>query len=134
MNVYVELVVFNNLAVDLCISLTTLAIRRKRVSKIRLILTAITGAAVATVFAIAPKWGQILVKVLLAPLMCALLSKCEGEKAKEKICDYLKTLICFFTDFFLLIHNKYLSTTFWFFFFRKQITLYFDSAKYILRQ
>ena len=91
MNVYVELVVFNNLAVDLCISLTTLAIRRKRVSKIRLILTAITGAAVATVFAIAPKWGQILVKVLLAPLMCALLSKCEGDKAKEKICDYLKT-------------------------------------------
>ncbi len=95
MNVYIELVVFNNLAVDLCISLTTLAIRRKRVSKIRLILTAITGAAVATAFAIAPKWGQILVKVLLAPLMCASLSKCEGDKAKEKICDYLKTLTCF---------------------------------------
>ena len=94
-NVYIELVVFNNLAVDLCISLATLAIRRKRVGKIRLILTAITGAAVATAFAIAPKWGQILVKVLLAPLMCALLSKCEGDKAKEKICDYLKTLICF---------------------------------------
>ena len=94
-NVYVELVVFNNLAVDLCISLATLAIRRKRVGKIRLAFTSIIGAAVATAFAIAPKWGQILVKVLLAPLMCALLSKCDGDKAKEKICDYLKTLACF---------------------------------------
>lgn len=95
MTVYVELVVFNNLAVDLCISLATLAIRRKRVGKIRLILTAIIGAAVATAFAIAPKWAQILVKVLLAPLMCAVLSKCDGEGAKKKICDYLKTLACF---------------------------------------
>lgn len=93
--VYIELVVFNNLAVDLCISVSTLAIRRKRVGKIRLILTAITGAAVATTFAIAPKWAQIIVKVLLAPLMCAVLSKCDGEGAKEKICDYLKTLACF---------------------------------------
>ncbi len=95
MSVYIELVVFNNLAVDLCISLATLAIRRMRVNNARLAFSSIIGAVVATAFAIAPKWGQILVKVLLAPLMCFVLSKCEGDKAKEKICDYFKTLVCF---------------------------------------
>ena len=94
-NVYVELVVFNNLAVDLCISLSTLAIRRKRVGKMRLVLTSIIGAAVTTASAIAPKWGQTLVKVLLAPHMCAILAKYDGDSAKEKVCDYLKTLACF---------------------------------------
>ena len=95
MSVYIELVIFNNLAVDLFIGLSTLVIRRKRVGKFRLFLSAAVGAGVATAYAIAPKWGQILVKVLLAPLLVAILSKSDGKDFKGKFIDYLKTLACF---------------------------------------
>ena len=95
MSVYIELVIFNNLAVDLFIGLSTLVIRRKRVGKFRLFLSAAVGAAVATAYAIAPKWGQILVKVLLAPFLVSILSKCDGKDFKSKFVDYLKTLACF---------------------------------------
>ncbi len=94
-SVYVELVIFNNFAVDLFISLSTLAIRRKRIGKLRIFLSAIFGAGVATAFAIAPEWGQITLKILLAPVLCVILTKCEGVSIKEKIIDYIKTLACF---------------------------------------
>ncbi len=95
MSVYVELVIFNNFAVDLFIALSTLAIRRKRVGKLRLFGVAVVGSTVATLYAIAPRWGQILVKILLAPLLCAMLTKYEGVSVKDKVADYAKTLVCF---------------------------------------
>ena len=95
MSVYVELVIFNNLAVDLFISLSTLVIRRKRIGKFRLACCSILGAIVATAYAVVPKFGQILIKILLAPILCLILAKCDGENVKVKIVDYVKTLCCF---------------------------------------
>ena len=92
---YVELVIFNNLAVDLFISLSTLVIRRKRIGKFRLACCSILGAIVATAYAVVPKFAQILIKILLAPILCLILAKFVGENVKVKIVDYLKTLCCF---------------------------------------
>ncbi len=90
-----ELVIFNNLAVDLFISLSTLVIRRKRIGKFRLACCSILGAIVATAYAVVPKFAQILIKILLAPILCLILAKFVGENVKVKIVDYLKTLCCF---------------------------------------
>lgn len=63
--------------------------------KSRLVASAVVGAAVATLYAVAPKWGQILVKIFLAPVLSFLLSKPEGNGARAKFVDYVKTTACY---------------------------------------
>ncbi len=69
MNVYIELVIFNNFAVDLMLEVCTLTLKRLKIGKLRCVLGAAIGAAFATLYPLAPVWGKALIRALLAPLI-----------------------------------------------------------------
>lgn len=94
MKVYVEIVVINNFFIDLLLIVSTLAIRRCKVSKIRILIVSIFGAGVATLYAVLPNYAKIVVRIFLAPLMTIPLVK------KKK--DYLPTLVVFVCLTYLL--------------------------------
>lgn len=95
MTVYIELVLFNNLAVDLLLILCTLTARRRKVAKMRMIVAAILGALAATAYAVAPNWGKITIRATLAPLMTLIFFKPQGERVAHRVADYALTLIVF---------------------------------------
>ncbi len=95
MSVYVELVLFNNFAVDLFISLSTIFLRRKRIKKARLIFASAIGAVIATAYAVVPDRARIAIKILLAPLFALVAFKTDGTCKKDRTIDYLITLVCF---------------------------------------
>lgn len=72
MSVYVELVIFNNLAIDFLLIVATQILRRRKVCKIRTLVAVIIGAAIATFYPIASHGIQIAIKVCLAPIMTAI--------------------------------------------------------------
>ncbi len=102
MSVYVELVIFNNLAIDLLIIVCVQTIRRKKIYKIRTLLSAILGAIVATIYAIVPTWAQIVIKVLLAPLMVMVFDKHSIRAGKKAIKEYFASLALFMLLTYLL--------------------------------
>lgn len=87
MSIYVELVLFNNFAVDALLEACTLAAMRRKGSKIRCALAAAVGAMAATLYAIAPKGWQIAIKVLLAPIMTAIFFKPKQGKPLARFLD-----------------------------------------------
>ncbi len=94
MVVYVEIVIINNFFIDLLLIVSTLAIRRSKVSKIRILTVSFFGASVAVIYAVLPDYAKILVRILLSPLMTLPLVK------KKK--DYLPTLVVFVCLTYLL--------------------------------
>lgn len=82
MSVYVELVIFNNLAIDFLLIVATQILRRRKVCKIRTLVAVIVGAAVATFYPIAPQGIQIAIKVCLAPIMTAIFDTYSQSKKK----------------------------------------------------
>ncbi len=95
MSVYIELVIFNNIAIDLLIMVCVQTIRRKKIYKMRTVLSAIFGAIVATLYAIAPNCAQISIKVLLSPLMVLIFNKYRISTGKRFVKEYFKTLLLF---------------------------------------
>lgn len=95
MIVYVELVLFNNLAVDFAICIATQLLRYRKISAARAIVAAVLGAIAACLYAIAPKSVMLAIKLLLAPIMSLLVTKFEGKGLRHRIVDYICTLICF---------------------------------------
>jgi len=83
MSVYVELVIFNNLAIDFLLIVATQILRRRKVCKIRTLVTVIVGAAVATFYPIAPQGIQIAIKICLAPIMTAIFDTYSQSKKKS---------------------------------------------------
>ena len=84
MTVYIELVVFNNLAVDLLLEVATLVVFRKKIVWGRVVLAAVLGASVATVYPLCPSAWQIVIKVLLAPIMVLIFDRVREKKKKIK--------------------------------------------------
>lgn len=92
MSVYVELVIFNNLAIDFLLIVATQILRRRKVCKIRTLVAVIIGAAIATFYPIASQGIQIAIKVCLAPIMTAIfdtysLSKKKCTNFRKKITE-----------------------------------------------
>ena len=94
-SVYIELVLFNNLAVDFMLICATQTTRGRRISKLRTLLATLLGAICATIYAIAPKWATILIKLLLAPLMALIFDKYGRQNKRAVFVDYIKSLACF---------------------------------------
>ena len=82
MSVYVELVIFNNLAIDFLLIVATQILRRRKVCKIRTLVAVIIGAAIATFYPIASQGIQIAIKVCLAPIMTAIFDTYSLSKKK----------------------------------------------------
>lgn len=82
MSVYVELVIFNNLAIDFLLIVATQILRRRKVYKIRTLVAVIIGAAIATFYPIASQGIQIAIKVCLAPIMTAIFDTYSLSKKK----------------------------------------------------
>lgn len=82
MSVYVELVIFNNLAIDFLLIVATQIVRRRKVFKIRTLVAVIIGAAIATFYPIASQGIQIAIKVCLAPIMTAIFDTYSLSKKK----------------------------------------------------
>lgn len=82
MSVYVELVIFNNLAIDFLLIVATQIVRRRRIRKLRALFAVLLGAAVATLYPLAPVGVQIAVKICLAPIMTAIFDTYSLSKRK----------------------------------------------------
>lgn len=84
--VYIELVIFNNLAVDLLLEIATLMVFRRRVKWWRVLLGAVFGASVATVYPHCPDAVMIVIKVLLAPIMALMFDgvQCKKERKQKR--------------------------------------------------
>lgn len=87
MTVYVELVLFNNFAVDMLLEICTLVVFGRKIPKLRCALGAALGAAVATLYAIAPTAWQIAIKALLAPVVTLIFFKPKKGKLAARILD-----------------------------------------------
>lgn len=90
-----ELVLFNNFLLDLMLIYATQSLRRRKLNVWRGVLSSLFGAICTTAYPILPNIAQIFIKILLAPIMCAIAYSLQGENAKHKIGDYLGTLIIF---------------------------------------
>lgn len=90
MSVYVELVIFNNLAIDFLLIVATQILRRRKVCKIRTLVAAIIGAAIATFYPIASQGIQIAIKVCLAPIMTAIFDT--YSLSKKKCTNFRKSI------------------------------------------
>ena len=111
MTVYVELVIFNNLAVDLLLEIATLMVFRRKIRWWRVLLGGVVGASVATVYPHCPDAIMVAIKVLLAPIMALIFdgTQCKKEhkhtsddkaivdksKLKNEARAYLKRLVVF---------------------------------------
>lgn len=95
MSVYIELVIFNNLAIDLLLIVAVQVTRRRKLRKLRTVLAVAIGALCATYYAVAPKWAAISIKATLAPIMTLIFDKYGGENRKQAFWDYFKSLACF---------------------------------------
>ena len=94
-SVYVELVIFNNFLLDLLLIYSTQSLRRRNLNIWRGVLSSLIGAICATAYPIVPNIAQIIIKILSAPIMCAVAFSPQGEGIKYKLGDYLGTLIIF---------------------------------------
>ncbi|MBR4800210.1 MAG: sigma-E processing peptidase SpoIIGA [Clostridia bacterium] len=106
MTVYVELVIFNNLAVDLLLEIATLTVFRRKIKWWRVLLASILGASVATAYPLLADGWQFAIRILLAPAMTLVFdgfhSKIKGKSTVDKkdvirreIVEYFKRLSVF---------------------------------------
>lgn len=84
--VYIEIVIFNNFAIDLFLGITASLARRRKIHKWRQIFAAAVGTVCAVAYAVLPAVAQIIIRIALAPVLVALFDKYSGVK------DYLTSL------------------------------------------
>lgn len=99
--VYIELVLFNNFFLDAMLAIATLTARRRRIKVWRILLSSTVGSVAATLYAIAPEWTQIFIRILLAPLLCVIFTPPQGKNAANKLGDYIGTTVIFILFTFL---------------------------------
>lgn len=75
MTVYIELILFNNIAIDFLLFVCVQICRKRKIRKLRTLLACIVCGVVATYYAVAPNSAQIAIKILLAPLATLLFDK-----------------------------------------------------------
>ncbi len=96
MTVYVEIVIFNNLFIDLLLGITTTFCRRRKPRYVRLLLSSIIGTLVSVFYAFMPSVAQIVVRLLLAPILVAVMDKYVSFK------DFFVSLMLFVAFTFAL--------------------------------
>ena len=89
MTVYVEIVIFNNLCIDLLLGATTTLCRRRKVKKLRQCLSAVVGSVFALLYPIVSFVLQIVIRLLLAFLLVAIIDKYSTLK------DYFASLVIY---------------------------------------
>jgi len=94
-NVYIELVIFNNLFIDLLLILATLTIKKRKFKPFRIASAAVFGAACAVIYPLVPDFAEILIKILLAPLLTLIFLPIKGDGRVKKLGDYVGALIAF---------------------------------------
>lgn len=87
--VYVEVVLLNNLAVDALLIASVMTLRRRKIRKLRFMLTVAAGAAVAVAYAVLTEPWRAAVRIVLAPIMAFAFDKYSGVK------DYIISLALF---------------------------------------
>lgn len=99
MSVYIELVLFNNFAVDLLLEVCTLTVFGMRGGKARCVFAALIGAVAGTAYAVVSTPWRIAIRVLLAPLMTAVFFKPKKGKPVHKLCELgmATAVFCAFT-------------------------------------
>ncbi len=95
MSVYVELVIFNNFAVDALLVALTLAFRKRRIKKFRFFVAVSFASAIATLYPLANESWQIAIKVLLCPLVTLIFDVYDKSSTKAWLVDYAKSLVLF---------------------------------------
>lgn len=95
MSVYIELVIFNNLFLDLMLLYATSSLRRRKFAVLRAIFSALLGTVCATAYPLLPQVAQICIKIALAPIMCLIAIRCDGKNIKYKIGDCIGSILIF---------------------------------------
>lgn len=90
-----ELVLFNNFAIDFVLIVFVQLFRCRKMLKFRTVLASVIGAVIAVYYAAAPSIVQIVVKILLSPLICLIFDKYKGDNFRLKLVDYLRSLAIF---------------------------------------
>ena len=75
-----EIVIFNNLCIDFLLGATTNLCRRRKVNKLRQILSAIIGSVFAVLYPLMPAVAQVIVRLLLAFVLVAIMDKFHSVK------------------------------------------------------
>lgn len=101
MDVYIELVLFNNFFMDLLLEVCTLTARRRSISRFRCALGAMFGACAATVYAVLPMPWRAVLAAATAPVECLIFFKPKKGRFVAKAADYIATLLVFAAFTFL---------------------------------
>ncbi len=94
--VYIEVIFFNNLSIDIFLVFNSLVLRKRKMSKIRIAFSSIIGAIFAILYLFVPIYAQIIIKILLAPFMSIIFDKYKDIK------DYLFSTLTFISLTYLL--------------------------------
>ena len=98
-SVYIELVLFNNFAVDILLEVCTLTAFGVRGGKARCILAALIGAVAGTAYAVVSEPWKIAIRALLSPLMTVIFFKPKKGKFAHKVLELIgaTAVFCAFT-------------------------------------
>ncbi|HKL94087.1 MAG TPA: sigma-E processing peptidase SpoIIGA [Clostridia bacterium] len=80
MEVYIEVVILNNLTIDFALILLTRYILRLESNKLQIVIAAIVGTAIAVVYPLVNNVLKIVINILLAPLVSAIFAKYKSLK------------------------------------------------------
>lgn len=94
MEAYIEYVILDNFAVDLLILLITLNILSIRIIKYKVFLGALIGTIGAVIMPVIPFVIAIIIRIILAPLMCLVVAR--YTKVKEYILTLLVMIVVTF--------------------------------------
>lgn len=100
--VYIELVIFNNFALDLLLMCVTQIVRRRKIHKLRIFFAACIGSASAVFYAVASPVWQVIIRLLLAPLLALIFDKYGKGPLLQKLKEYVSTLGVFCLSTFFL--------------------------------
>ncbi len=115
MQVYIEVVLFNNFAVDLTLILMTTHSLKLKSKWWQIALALILGMSVAVAYPLCPRWAQILCTVLLAPSMTAIFASYQKFKQwlLATLMFYALTFMLAGTSYFILKMFKIDIATYW---------------------
>ncbi len=102
MKVYIELVLFNNFAVDILLEVCTLSIFGTRGGKARCIFAALVGAVAGTAYAVVSKPWKIAIRALLAPLMTVIFFKTKKGRVAGRVLQLVAATAVFCALTFLV--------------------------------
>lgn len=80
MEVYIEVVILNNLIIDFALILLTRYILKLKSNKLQIVIATIVGTAIAVVYPLVNSAWKIVINILLAPTVAAIFSKYKNFK------------------------------------------------------